>query len=510
MLTSGIDIALGILLVGLYASDRFNTPPTNRSSTTAARFYSAAALYLCLTIGVYVLLLLGFPQLLPRWQPMVAEAAPWATELSAPFLVALLLTISLPRVPVLAGIDKWMRETLQYMAAIPSEVRRLSAALRRSRFQVPPERQEETRTALLGNGLHPTDILFLENASPQYLWTKLTVLLRSLEDWEGHTRFSGFVVRFSADLEMLRTRHKQLTPKARNCFRLIRDHADAGGGQSDDAVAQFQADFVEQTTDLLHSTYDFIGRGVLQCKLTHSARCEQLEMLGFQGELPPPQITLNELVALFTGVTMVVLAGFVFRSSPDRPGSLELFGRAVTIGAIYCTAIWWALFPKDRWECAKRNAGDIRPVACYLLSGLLASGTAMVINLGFRVLICWDFSAGWVHFSRTWPWTIMTFAATVLTAWFADDRPSARWSASRLRWGEGLGQAALMAATAWLVHSLLRETGGRLPVLENVLLLSAAIGFGIGYLVPTWYRRAPHRREDAAEVGGPGLARVAA
>ena len=509
MASSDIDIVLGVVLVALYASDRFNTPPTNRSSTTAARFYSAAGLYLCVTIGLYVSLLIGFPQLLPQWQPIVADAAPWAKELSAPFLLALLLTVSLPRVPVLAGIDEWIRKTLQHVAAIPCEVLRLSAVLRRSSFQVSAERQEEIRASMQANGFQSSDTLFLESAAPQYLWTKLTVLMKSLEDWESHPRFAGFAARFPADLEALRVRHKQLTSKAKNCFRLLRDHAGGAGiGQGDDAVAQFQADFVEQTNDLLESTYEIIGRGVLQCKLTHSARCEQLKALGFQGQVAPIQLTLNELVALFTGVTVVLLVGFVFSSSPDSPSSLELIGRAATIGAIYCAAIWWALCPKERWECAKRDAGDIRPVACYLVSALLASATALVINLGFTLLLCRDFPMAWEQFSRTWPWIIMTFATTVLTAWLADDRPSARWPASRLRWLEGFGQAALMAGMAWFVHELLRESGGRLPALENMLVLSAAIGFGIGFLVPTWYRRAPHRRENSVEDSAHGLVRV--
>jgi hypothetical protein len=232
MVRSDLDILLGILLIAFYASERFNTPPTNRSSTTAARFYSAVGLYLCVTIGIYGLLLFGFPQLLHQWQPIVADAIPWAKELSGPFLVALLMTVSLPRVPLLASIDEWIRKTLQHIASIPYEVRRLSAALRRSPFQTSPDHQEEIRTQMLGQGFHPADILYLESARPQYLWTKLTVLMKSLEDWEGHSRFSAFAARFSADLEALRGRYKQLTPKARNCFRLLRDHGNARSAPS--------------------------------------------------------------------------------------------------------------------------------------------------------------------------------------------------------------------------------------------------------------------------------------
>ena len=66
-------------------------------------------------------------------------------------------------------------------------------------------------------------------------------------------------------------------------MRLIQDlPGDTRISQGDDAVAQFQADFAEQTTDLFRGTYNFIARGVLPCKLTHSVRSEQLTALGFQ------------------------------------------------------------------------------------------------------------------------------------------------------------------------------------------------------------------------------------
>lgn len=498
------NFVLGTFLVGLYASDRFNTPPTNRSSTTAARYYTAAGLYLCVAIGIYALFLFAFPQLLHHWEPIVIEQFPWAKELSAPLLLALLLTVSLPRVPILSNVDEWIRKKLQHMAAIPYEVRRLSVALRRSPFHVPDERQEEIRAGMLAEGLQPSDILFQESTAPQYLWAKIAALMKSLEDWESHPRFSGFVACFSADLDALRTRYKQLVPKARNCFRLIRDHAPGhGDGQTDDAVSQFRADFVEQAKDLLHSMYDFIGRGVLQCKLTHGARCEQLEALGFRVELPRPKLTVNELVALFMLVTVVLMFGFVSRQSVGQNAStLVLFGRSLTISAIYCVAIWWALYPKGRWALAKRDGREIRPVASYLLVSLLASGTGLAINLIFKLLIVWDWTTAWEQSSRAWPWTLMTFATTVVTAWLTDNRPSATWPAPRLRWLEGLGVAAVLILTAWGVHLLLGESIAGVQLLSRVLR-AGVIGFSIGFLVPTWYRDAPRRREESQGLGEP-------
>lgn len=509
MTGSIIDFVLGTFLVGLYATDRFNTPASNRSSTTAARYYTAAALYLGVATGVYALLLFGFPQLANQWAPTVIEGLPWAKDLSAPLLVALLLTVSLPRVPILSNIDEWIRKNLQHMAAIPYEVRRLSAALRKAPFHVPAERQEEIRSGMLEEGFQAADILFLEGPAPQSLWTKVTALMKSQEDWESHPRFSGFVASFSTELEALRTRYKHLTPKARNCFRLIRDHSPGPrDGQTDDAVSQFQADFVEQARELMHSMYDFISRGVLQCKLTHGARCEQMESLGFKVCIPRPQLTVNELVALFMGVTLVLIFGFVLRQSEGQAASLpQLFLRAITISVIYCVAIWWALFPKERWACARRKAGDIRPVACYLLSALLASGTGLTISLMIKLVTLQAFPKAWQQFSQAWPWTLMTFATAFLTAWLTDDQPTAGWTASRLRWLEGLGQAVVMMGTVCIVHFLLGSAGSPVPLLSRVLH-SGVIGFGIGFLVPTWYRDAPRRREDEADLGNATMAKA--
>jgi hypothetical protein len=510
MAGSIVDFVLGTILVALYASDRFNTPASNRSSTTAARYYTAVALYLGVATGIYAVLLFGFPQLAHQWAPSAIENLPWAKDLSAPLLVALLLTVSLPRVPILSNIDEWIRKKLQHMAAIPYEARRLSAALRKAPFHVADERQDEIRSGMLGEGFVAKDILFLDGSGPQPLWTKATALMKSLEDWEGHPRFSGFVANFATDLDALRGRYKQLVPKARNCFRLVRDHA-AGrsDGQTDDAVTQFQADFVEQARELMRSMYDFFGRGVLQCKLTHGARCEQLRSLGFEVRLPRPKLTANELVALFMGLTVVLVFAFVARSSAGRAASLlELVGLAVRISAIYCVAIGWALYPKDRWQCARQGAGDIRPVACYMLSAVLASATGLAMSLMVKCLLSRDLAMVWEHICQVWPWTLMTFATAFATAWLTDNRPTPRWPASRLRWLEGLAQAALMVGVAWIVHILLRETGPQVPPLGDVLLRSGIIGFGIGFLVPTWHRDAPGAPEGEMDFGDESMARV--
>jgi hypothetical protein len=107
--------------------------------------------------------------------------------------------------------------------------------------------------------------------------------------------------------------------------------------------------------------------------------------------------------------------------------------------------------------------------------------------------------------AETWPWALLTFAFTFVTAFMIDDVPSAALPTSRLRWVEGSVGAAVLTAVATAVHALLRQTMQSRPApdLVLVLVLVAVIGFAIGALVPTWYRTAPRQLVDApSDYGG--------
>jgi len=155
-----IDLTLGAVFVVFYAASRFNTPRTNRSSTTAGRYFAGLFCYVLVGLAFYATLA-HFPHLLAfALQGNEAPSAPWAKELSRPLLVALLLTVLLPKLPFLSELDNWIRKRLQDMAAIPYEVRRLSAQLRKGNLDVPEELQAEVRQKLENNGFSVKDINF--------------------------------------------------------------------------------------------------------------------------------------------------------------------------------------------------------------------------------------------------------------------------------------------------------------------------------------------------------------
>src|SRR5881296_2779045 len=101
-----IDLILGAVLILFYSGNRFNTPPTNRSSTTAVRYFVALFFYCLVGVGFYIMLV-EFPHLL-EFLAQGNAVPPWAKELSNPLLVALSLTVLLPKLPVLSTMDHWI------------------------------------------------------------------------------------------------------------------------------------------------------------------------------------------------------------------------------------------------------------------------------------------------------------------------------------------------------------------------------------------------------------------
>lgn len=504
-----LDLLIGAAFVLVAAADRFNTPPTNRSSTTALRYHLAALGYMAVGLTLFFSIL-AFPQALniaPAIGTVGPSLPPWAERLSTPLLVALLLTVLLPKIPLLGDGDDWIRKQLQKMGAIPYEARRMSAELRRSEFRIPLSRQAEIKKHLANEGFSSLDVVFEESSTPQYVWTKISALMVQLEEWESDRKFIGFVARFAAEYDDLKKSYRQLSPRAKTCFRLMRDLSiDASDSRGNEMALQYQADFAEQCTDLLNKICDFISRGLLQCGPTYGARVTRLAALGFNVHLVRPRLTLNQLMLLFGVVGIVMLSGFVIVPGGANARFEELLARSAMISTIYVVAVLCAVYPKEKWRFAHRDPKDVRPVAFYFAAGTMAGLVAPIVSFTFHLLIFRDFSVAVARFPVSCRWSAVAFVAAFMTALLIDDQPTAKVPRSRLRWIEGGVLAASLMVAGLLVRLWISQiatidpsTAVRVPPLAGVLLLGATAGFVIGSCVPTWYREAP--REKVQDLG---------
>ena len=124
-----VTLACGLIVL-LYAARRYNTPKTNRLSTTRSLFFLTAAGYVFASLMLFLLLcevvlrpgVLTFLGLDEAQKAVKAYAAP-------PVLAAVILTTLLPNIAVLSTADAWLLERFQTWGRIPQGVRTLADQL---------------------------------------------------------------------------------------------------------------------------------------------------------------------------------------------------------------------------------------------------------------------------------------------------------------------------------------------------------------------------------------------
>jgi hypothetical protein len=507
-----VELILGAVFLSVNAYDRFNTPPTNRASTTAVRYHTAAVTYFSIYLCIYYVLA-KYPSMLGVLTIKDVGGAPdeigsvmqTLKKLSPALLVALLLTVLLPRIPLLSSIDNWLRTHLQERAAIPHEARRLSKELRNVKFNISQDIRDKIRGALVEDGFEPRNIVFDESDRFEYQWTKITVLMAHLEsEWESDRKFAGYIHSFSNSYRLLNDSYKRLSDKTKTCFRFNREIPLGGEDQKlRDAIFECTANYKEQCNELLKDLCDFISRGVLKCQITNSTRWHALYKMGFEEPdiSTRERLTINQVLTLLVIIIPILLLNFSLYGS-GLPETVLLMG--TMIATIYTVAVVCALYPKGIWKFTRRDERGTRPILFYLVAGFAAVALAVPISLMFKLVIfsisegqtmATAFPSAWENFStHSYPWMLMAFITAFFTAFQADNRPFWKITYPRLRWIEGFFQVAVnlfatFIVVAWLDDQDLRDR------LITVLGTNAAIGFVIGFVVPTWYRDASRQQK---------------
>jgi hypothetical protein len=519
---SALVILAGSFLVLLYTWHRFSQPSANRSSTTAIRYYLAAAFYCLWGLFIYatlVILLSASPEAAVRLleTSIPGDFKPFAIALPLPILVALLLTVLLPKVPTIAHADGWVREQIEYMASIPHEVRRLTAELERSdspgsgvTLAMNATAQERVRQQLQALDFAPGHIRFSGGRDLAARWTKASGLVLALTEWRADAKLVGVCDTCAASMTEVIQLHEELVPRVRRCLRAL-GAVDGGPGNSEarGILSEYAGEVERQVKALLSKVYRVVAAATLRAELTHRDRMARLSKLGFrfdQGIDSTPIPVAHRLAALYAalaaGFLIVQLAARAVGLGSWRgyPFTLAL---SVLVPLTYGVAVLWAIFLKRSWGGVTRPPGEARPFLAYLLSGLLAAASNLPIALGLAFLSPSSPGSMPDALTKSLVWVLLSFATAATTAFLIDDRPRAlprRWGG---RWSEGAVQGAVTVAVALLVGRILIETGLH-PTLRlgQLVPVAGAIGFTVGAFVPTWYRSPLARRARPAGDGG--------
>ena len=496
MSQTGIEVTLGAFFVIFNAYERFNTPPTNRSSTTALRYFAAAVAYAALALATFFILS-NYPALIKLiGQDALAESV---TSLPPALMTALVLTVLLEKIPFFAASDRWVRMQLQKMANIPFEARRLSRWLQRSRFSAPARMRERVGKRMRDHAFLEADIVFDQGESLQHLWSKIATLMEHLEGWEAEHRFSGFIANSGDDFRKLTQSYAQLSRKAAWTFRLDSGPAPAPiDERSAEVMAVYRGEFRERAEALFESLCDFVSRGVLRCHLSHAARCAEIRAMGFlERRQRVRSLSLNQIISVFAMVASILLFGSLLAGARADLSMGRQLLLVVMVATTYCVAVACALYPKHYWQMARRSPSGERPAAFYFLCAIAAALLSQLVNFGFRWLIHgFDLANTLTEARRSYPWALLTFTSAAVIAYLADNDGTrfGRWQ--RVIEGFTLAGATVLAAYVtyrWLLS--VGNPGAQNPqFLFSALPLTAMNGFLLGYLVPTWHRNAGQLR----------------
>ena len=189
-------------LIAIYAWGRFNTPPTNRSSTRQALYWWSAAGYVLSALGLFVVL------------SVLLNVGPWRNlllgenndaSLPAPLIATLALTTLLPSTPMLKRLDEWFLSVFLDWAEIPAEVKRRAVAMLPSSFLVSREDVDRLREAFGDDYGDHLVRHFRERRGEglelsQYRLTRVAKLFDCVHKLGGEPRYARFFAEAEAEL----------------------------------------------------------------------------------------------------------------------------------------------------------------------------------------------------------------------------------------------------------------------------------------------------------------------
>jgi len=488
-----VEVVFGLPFVVIYACERFNTPTTNRSSTTAFRYYSGAGAYTLFAVALY----LAFTRIQAAGALRMAfggaEPPEYLASMKSPFMAALVVTVLLPTVPVLNTLDQHVRRWLHRFAQIPTEALRLSHKLHQATVETPPSLKMRVTRTLLGHGFVEADLIAVEARDIKGRARTLATLMARLDELKSDPRVSPFLVQSEVHAALDKT-HAELLEQLARCLKMQRESASGPDQRGNEALAAWMRSLDEQLRGQLEDTCDLVSRVVLLSGRTHAVRAADLASFGFQLDEAKVELTWDQTVLVFLSLTGISLLAHMLAhaSAPASDTSaLDLLVRSVVVAVAATVAVLCATLPKALWSFAQRRPGRARPWFFYMLAAMMGAATVAGLLLLVLLLVTLRFDTAWQTYMQYTSWLILAAAMAGITAFQTDNVPNPRLSPKAWRLLEGAIEALLLAAAALLA---LWDFNARQLVGPNAyafLAGTAVAGFVVGACVPTWHRKVP-------------------
>ena len=507
-LTDALVVVACGAVVALYAWNRYNTPDTNRLSTTRALFLASGAGYVLACIAVFAILseivlkpgILSFLGVEDAQKLVVEYTGP--SVLSAVLLSTVVLTTLLPNVAVVSTVDAWLLKTFQSWGRIPQGVRTLANALGPQALQVRQADLDDLREWIRREAITPDELASAVSANepdtPSGDLTRCLLLYRALEKLAEQSAYADAFRSCQSGWASIRADTRVFAAQAHAFFLLFDRLRLVEGNASATARKQAEECFHDICLRLHRQMAEFLAQVLLIVESSNLRIRSKVESLGFYVEVvtcPPPPVG----PFVFTGVMVMVGILSLIATFPTSRGDLPLWLLALLIGASHTVAVIVTVVPKlcSSWF---RADGHGLPYMGWLVSAVIAGCVAFLLSRAAasvaagQLAAAWDFAAHQIT-----PSAPMAFVVSLTIGILCDVDLHLGDGWSR-RVSEGLLCGLAMALAIYVVTEpqllgIAPSTQGRAPVWFP-LVFAFSLGFIWGFIAPHLYRNA--RRDQRA------------
>jgi hypothetical protein len=482
-------------VVAFYAWERYNTPDTNRVSTTRSLFLFTGAGYVSMSLALFLLLSIALaPEvlLLPVLEGLKKILAQYSAP---PVTAAVLLTILLPNTPIVSSADKWLIERFQRWGRIPQGVQNLADNLTPKALQLQAANLRELQEWIAADGEVPDDLAKLVSIDPPESSRgslarvlRLYIELQKLEATPGYrSAFRSTQAAWQAIKEEFRVFVAQSQPFFFYFDELNRIEGSAG----ENALNRAEKSYRDICRKMHRDMTEFLAQLVVMVEGSDQRISHRLQSIGF-GPLAQPGPHMQVGPFLFLGAMMIFgVLGVVSVLSPQRAPLLPPVVNAILIGTTRTIGILAAVLPKMRWSNRRPDSLGNPRYLDWLGWASVAAIFSLAIERATISIYYGKLTAG-LDFAAfpLGPLAPMAFATSLVISILCDvDLHLGQGWARRV--SEGLLSAVAAAVSIYICTHLLLLTASEVGVwIWMPYAISSGLGFVSGFFAPYLYRRA--------------------
>ena len=510
-----IEWSVGGVFVAVNAYRRYNTPSSNRASTTFQNFSLYFFFYLLAVLTLYIFfgaVLDSSPETIGWLYSLslgeVGSNVPLAIDnLSAPMVSALFLTTLLPSLPWLSRYDQALLNTFWDRGNIPNHVYKMAASMRRARFNFSPIQNKQLRKNC--KDLNIAFMPLMTNAIPSldFRWARVNAILNGLEGWKQDD--SGRMRRFMV------TKRVALNQLFKNRDEINEEFSQLKAEKLDLKVLHKIERFLDKSiAQLFLDSSVMIGQAICMTEFSESGRSARVTQLGFEGgtqgfDRLSPQQMLSGLFAIFiTFLSLSIIEQFMKPVAARHFGSVGFMTLLMLF--TYGSSLIIAFDLKRRVSMGYNELTQQRQWSAYWVVGAITVVGWFVVTISYRYIFNMlsgvesDANLLRVKESIQWsfPFALQSLALAIAVSWILDKHQRLGATDRLCSYQRGLDvsiSVAALAAASVITYDWMAGIGPfegygtkeakYLSSLSFGWLVAkgAAIGAVIGWLVPMWF-----------------------